>query len=62
MTTQQPDPLAQFIAHAAVGMGAAALTGQRVGTPFSVLAFTVAVVVHHLLDAPLAKALSNAGI
>jgi hypothetical protein len=61
-TQSVPDPLAAWLAHALVGMAAAAAIGPHTGPSGAIAAALIAVALHHALDAPVAKALSSVGV
>jgi hypothetical protein len=57
-----PDAAATWIAHTIVGVAVTAVVGRHARAAQAVAAAFVAVVVHHALDAPLARQLSARGI
>ena len=63
--SQGPGPGMQLIAHAIVGWACAAAIARIAGKPLTAaakpLAFLAGVIVHHLVDAPVAKMLAGLG-
>jgi hypothetical protein len=62
MLQPQPDPKARWIAHLIVGAVAAYAIGKRVGPAGTLVTAALSMGIHEALDAPVAKALSEAGI
>lgn len=60
----QPNSQARWIAHALVGVAAAAIVGQvlRKGAGASIAAAVLTMLLHEIADAPLAGYLGDAGI
>ncbi len=64
-TSPCPGPGTQIVAHAIVGVGAAAVTakalGKKITHGYAILAAIIAMVAHARLDAPLAQFLAGLG-
>lgn len=58
----QPDPLARWVSHALVGLGVGYILGRRGGTTGFLLMAAVGAIAHEILDAPVARKLSDAGL
>ena len=58
----QPDPTARLISHLVIGGLVFYVVGRRAGPAGSLLSAALSIGAHEALDAPVAKALAEAGI
>jgi len=62
MAQTQPNPAALLVGHALVGLAMTQLMTKKSGLTTGLGLTALGVVAHHLLDAPVARALSQVGV